>query len=109
MSELNYYLYFDKKTGKILAAGPEPEPNFEHAIRVTFEDVEGFLTGRWQFKDYLVGYKRNTDGVSNLGIIPVTDQGYGFKNNIFEWIEETDDKVECLITWNGIEIVGILK
>jgi hypothetical protein len=101
MSELTHYVHFDKKSGKILAVGREPEPNFEHAIRVAFEDVEGFLNHRWQFRDYLVGYKRNNDGTSNLGIVQATEQGYGFKHNIFEWISETDEKVECQITWNG--------
>ena len=97
----NYYVYFDKKTGQILSVGNEPETRFEHAIRTPLEHVEGFLTGRWKFKDYLIGYKRDQAGVSNLAIVPVTDQGYAFKNNVFEWITETNDKVECLVTWNG--------
>jgi hypothetical protein len=101
MSDLLYFVYFDKKTGQILSVGNEPEPKFEHAIKTSFEEVEGFLTGKWKFKDYLVGYKRNQDGVSNLAIVPITDQGYAFKNNVFEWITETDDRVECLVTWNG--------
>lgn len=101
MSELTHYVYFDKKTGQIFSVGNEPEPKFEHGIRVAFEDVEGFLVGRLKFKDYLVGYKRNQEGVSNLAIVPATDQGYGFKNNVFEWISETDENVECTVTWNG--------
>ena len=101
MSELTHYVYFDKRSGRILAVGNEPEPNFEHAIRASFDDVEGFLTGRWKFKDYLVGYKRNSNGTSNLAIVPATDLGYAFKNNVFEWITETNERVECLVTWNG--------
>jgi hypothetical protein len=97
----DYYVYFDKKTGQILSVGNEPEPKFEHAIRTSFEEVEGFLTNKWKFKDYLVGYKRNQDGISNLAIVPATDQGYAFKNNVFEWITETTERVECLVTWNG--------
>lgn len=98
----DYYVYFDKKTGQILSVGNEPEPKFEHAIKTSFEEVVGFLTGKWKFKDYLIGYKRNQDGVSNLAIIPATDLGYAFKNNVFEWITETTDNVECLVTWNGL-------
>jgi hypothetical protein len=101
MSELTHYVYFDKKTGQILAVSNETEPKFEHAIRTSFDDVEGFLTGRWKFKEYLVGYKRNADGVSSLAIVPATDLGYAFKNNVFEWITETNERVECLVTWNG--------
>jgi hypothetical protein len=96
-----YYVYFDKKTGQILSVGNEPEPKFEHAIKTSFEDVEGFLTGKLKFKDYLVGYKRNENGIANLAIVPTTDQGYAFKNNVFEWITETTERVECLVTWNG--------
>lgn len=97
----DYYVYFDKKTGQILSVGNEPEPKFEHAIKTSFEEVEGFLTNKWKFRDYLVGYKRNQDGISNLAIVPATDQGYAFKNNVFEWITETSERVECLVTWNG--------
>lgn len=97
----NYFVYFDKKTGQILSVGNEPEPKYEHAIKTSFDKVEGFLTGRMKFKDYLIGYKRNQDGVSSLDIVPSTDQGYAFKNNVFEWITETDKIVECLVSWNG--------
>lgn len=97
----DYFVYFDKKTGQILSVGNEPEPKFEHAIKTNFEDVEGFLNGKLKFRDYLIGYKRSQDGSSSLAIVPATDQGYAFKNKVFEWIVETDDKVECLVTWNG--------
>ena len=59
----NYYVYFDKKTGQILSVGNEPESRFEHAIRTSLEEVEGFLTNKLKFKDYLVGYKRDQAGV----------------------------------------------
>jgi hypothetical protein len=101
MTELTHYVYFEKKTGQILAVTNEVETKFEHAIRKSFDDIEGFLTGRWHFKDYLVGYKRNADGVSSLDVVPSTDLGYAFKNNVFEWITENDQQVECLVTWNG--------
>ena len=101
MSELTHYVHFDKKTGQIFSIGNEPEEKFENAIRASFEDVEGFLTGKLKFKDFLVGYKRNQEGISSLAIVPSTDQGYGFKHNIFEWISETTEEVECLVTWNG--------
>jgi hypothetical protein len=103
MNELTHYVYFDKKTGQILAVTNEPESKFEHAIKKSFDDVEYFLNGTWQFKDFLIGYKKNAEGVSSLDIVPATDFGYAFKNNIFEWITETDQQVECLVTWNGIK------
>jgi hypothetical protein len=101
MSELTHYVYFDKRTGRIVGVSNEAEPQFEHAIQVSFDEVEGFLSGRLNPKDYLVGYKRNAAGDSVLAILLSTDLGYAFKNNIFEWITETTDTVECLVTWNG--------
>jgi hypothetical protein len=101
MSDLTHYVYFDKKTGHILSVGNESDTRYETGIRTTFLEVEGFLSGKWKFKDYLIGYKRNADGTSNLAIIQATDQGYAFKHNIFEWISETDENVECVVTWDG--------
>jgi hypothetical protein len=103
MNDVIHYVYFDKKTGRILGVSNEKEPQFEHAIHASFDEVEGFLSGRLNSKDYLVGYKRNADGSSALAIILSTDPGYAFKNNIFEWITETTDRVECLVIWNGVK------
>lgn len=98
--KLTHYVYYDKKSGKILSVGNEENKQYEHGIQVEFKEIEGFLTGVWDFKDYLVGYKRDTEGNSQLGIVPATDQGYAFKNTVFEWISETDKEVECLVTWH---------
>ncbi len=100
-SNLTHYVYYDKKSGQILSVGNEKDDRYEHGLRVAFEDVERFLTGEWHFRDYLIGYKRDADGTSTLAVVPNTDQGYAFKNNVFEWITETDKDCECLIIWNG--------
>lgn len=96
---LTHYVYFDKKSGRILSVGNEKDTRFEHGIRVPFDDVKHFLDDTWKFKDYLVGYSKDLEGNSILTIVPNTDQGYAFKNNIFEWITE-NDKAECIVTWN---------
>lgn len=98
--KLTHYVYYEKKSGKILSVGNEKDDRYEHGIKVEFKDVEGFLTNTWNFSDYLVGYKRDGDGNSQLGIVPATDQGYAFKNTVFEWITESDKDVECLVTWH---------
>jgi hypothetical protein len=102
MIDLDYFVYFDKKSGQIFSISNDPDTRFEHAIKVSFSDVEGFLTRKYKLKDYLVGYKRNANGDSNLAIVPATDLGYAFKNNSFEWITETTDRVECVVTWNSL-------
>lgn len=97
-----YYVFYEKRSGKILSVGNEKDSRFEYGIEVPYDDIEHLLTGEWHFRDYLVGYKRDVDGNSRLSIVPNTEQGYIFKNNIFEWITETKKKVECLVTWNGL-------
>jgi hypothetical protein len=100
-SSPKYYVFYEKRSGKILGAGNEKDSRFEYGIEVPFDEVENLLNGNWHFRDYLVGYKREIDGSSRLSVVPNTEQGYTFKNNIFEWITETKKKVECLVTWNG--------
>jgi hypothetical protein len=100
LSNLTHYVYFDKRTGQILSIGNEADLTYENGIKISFEEVEPFLDGKWKFTDYLVGYKRNEDGKSELTIVPNTDQGYAFKNNVFEWISETNKDTECIVTWN---------
>lgn len=98
-----YYVFYEKRSGKILSVGNEKDSRFEYGIEISFEEIENLLTGKWHFRDYLVGYKRDIDGTSRLGIVPNSEQGYTFKNNIFEWISETTKKTECLVTWNHPE------
>jgi hypothetical protein len=94
-----YYVYYDKKTGAILSATNEKSSVFEHGIEVEFSDIEGLLTGTQDFKDYVVGHKRLADNTTVLAIIPVGNEGYTFKNNVFEWISE-NPHAECIVEWN---------
>lgn len=96
-----YYVYYDRKSGRLLSVGNEKDDSYEHGIETTFDEVEKLIDGSWSMKDYIINYKRQLDGTLKLAIIPNTDQGYIFKNNIFEWITEADDKAECQVTWNG--------
>lgn len=93
-----YYIYYEKKTGQILAVSNEKKPNYEYGLELPFEDVEKFLTGEWNFSDYSVGYKRLADGTTTLGVMLKTSDGYSFKNNIFEWITE-DKTADCTVEW----------
>ena len=104
-----YYVYYDKKTGRILSVGNEINKDYEYGIESTWEEVENLISGTWLIKDYLVGYKRNSDGTSQLAVIPNTEQGYIFKNNIFEWITESNENAECIVTWNGLDKVWEFK
>jgi len=101
VSKLSHYIHFDRKSGTILGVTNYEEPSFENSLNISFEEAEGFITGRLMFKDYLVGYKKDDSGKTVLAIVPSGDHGFAFKNNVFEWIKETSDPVECTVTWNG--------
>lgn len=96
-----YYVYYNKKSGKILSIGNEQDDSYEYGIEATWPEVEKLVDGSWSFNDYLVGYKRQPDGSSVLAVVPNTENGYIFKNNIFEWITDHNEKAECIVTWNG--------
>lgn len=96
-----YYVYYDRKTGALISVGNEKDDRYDHGIETTFDEVEKIIDGSWSMKDYVVSYKRQLDGTLKLAIIPNTDQGYIFKNSLFEWITEVNDKAECQVVWNG--------
>ena len=49
-----YYVYYDKKSGKILSIGNEKDDSYEYGIESTWPEVENLVSGAWSFKDYLV-------------------------------------------------------
>lgn len=100
MVEQYRYVYYDKKTSKILSISTKDD-SYEHGFKVPFDEVRDLLIGKTSFKDFIVGYKKTSDGKTKLGLIPNSDIGYAFKNNVFEWITDTAKKQECIVTWNG--------
>jgi hypothetical protein len=95
-----FYLHYDKKTGEILSVGNEKSSLFPHRFEITYEDADPFISGEYKFGDYLVGNKRTADGNTEFTIVQKTDQGYAFKNNLFEWITEKKSKTDCTVEWN---------
>jgi len=73
---------------------------FDHGIEVEFADIEGLLTGKDDFKDFVVGYKRLADNSTILSVLPSGISGVTFRNNVFEWIEN-NPHADCMIEWNG--------
>lgn len=98
-----YYVFYERQTGKILGAGQEKSDRYETGIEVTFDEVKNLIDGTWSFRDYRVGYKNDINGKPKLTVVPNTELGYTFKNNIFEWITEKTTKVDCQVSWNGPE------
>lgn len=94
-----YYIYYEKKTGQILSVSNEKRIDYDYGIELPFEDVEKFLTGEWNFADYIIGYKRLADNTTTLGVMLKSSDGYSFKNNVFEWITE-DKNADCIVEWS---------
>ena len=94
-----YYVYYDKKTGSLLSVTNEKSKTFEYGFEVDFCEVEGLLSGRDNFKDFVVGQKRLDNNSTVLAIMPVGIEGYVFKNNVFEWISE-NPHAECIVEWH---------
>lgn len=94
-----YYVYYDKKSGDILSVTNEKSNRYDYGIESTFAEVERFLSGEWKFQDYLIGYK-NPDDKSTIAILSRDYVGYTFKNNLVEWVNESDAYAECIVEWN---------
>lgn len=95
-----YFVYYEKKTGKILSVTNEQNPEYEYGLETTFVDVEKFLSGEWLFRDYLVGYKRLEDNTTVLAVMPSVDQDYAFRNNVYEWITTSKKNPDVVVEWN---------
>jgi hypothetical protein len=94
-----YYIYYNKKTGEILAVGNEKSLRYETGIEVPFEEAEPFLTGKYQFTDFQVGYHKDSNKPTVLSTINEFS-GYVFNNKVFEWITESNKNAECIVEWN---------
>ena len=96
-----YYVYYDNKTGTIFSITNEKSDKYEHGIEVPFDEIEKFLSGEYQFKDYVVGFKKLPNNKTVRGILPATDSTAGFRHNVFEWINDTSNKdAELFVEWD---------
>ena len=97
-----FYIHYDKKTNEIVSASNEINTTY-NKIEITHEEYKRFLYGTDQFSDYQVGLIKTTDNQTILALVKKADQGYAFKNNIFEWIQDPPNKsTECTVTWDKL-------
>lgn len=100
-STSSYNVYYEKRTGEILAVSNETISGYDHMLTVSFEEAEHFISGEWLFKDYLVGYKRLADEETAMAIMPKVDDEYGFRNDVYEWITLTKKNADVEVEWDG--------
>jgi hypothetical protein len=97
-----YYAYYDKKTGEVLSVTNERVESYESGIEVTFEEYDNFARGVVKLHEYQVGFVRQADNTTVLKLSPKIEDGYCFKNNMFEWISEPPtDTTELVVTWSN--------
>jgi hypothetical protein len=97
-----FYIHYDKKTGEIVSASNEINTAYS-TIETTHDVHERFLYGIEKFSDYQVGLIKTSDNQTILSLVQKVDQGYAFKNNMFEWIQDAPNKsTECTVTWDKI-------
>lgn len=102
--EPSYYAYYDKSTGDLISVTNEKSTTHDHGIEITETEYTRLVTGQESFSRYKVGYAKNTEGKTELSLVPVTDLGYAFRSNMFEWItDEPTSDTELVVTWNGKE------
>jgi hypothetical protein len=95
-----FYIHYDKITGEIFSASNEINSAYSK-VEITQEEYERFLSGTEKFHDYQVGLVKTADNQTVLALAQKFDQGYAFKNNVFEWIQNTPTKAtECIVTWD---------
>jgi hypothetical protein len=97
-----FFIHYDKKTGEIFSASNEP--NTVHStVEISETEYIRFLNGENRFYDYQVGYIRTADNQTVLAVSPRANQGYTFKNNVFEWITDAPNKkTELTVVWDSL-------
>lgn len=98
--EPKFYVYYENTTGQLLSVTNEKTDRYNYGFEVELSKVENFLTGKWKFADYIIGYVRGPEGNTVLDIIPRYNEEYSFRNNIFEWIKQTDDESDLVVEWS---------
>lgn len=89
-----FYAYYDNETRKIVSVTNEKSAVYTHFIEITIEEFDNFVSGKWQFKDYVVNK-------NPLEIVSISDQIYSFRNSSFEWITDTPtDDTDLKVTWD---------
>jgi hypothetical protein len=97
-----YYAHYNKTDGKVFSISNERIAGHDQTIEITFEEYAEFVQDITKMLNYIVGYRKNNLGKTVLSLMQVTDQLYGFRNSLFEWINESPRKdTELIVTWNS--------
>jgi hypothetical protein len=105
-----YYAHYDNKTGVIYSVSNEKLPHHTHSIEISIDVFNEFISGVRKLHEHVVGYAKTQDGSTTLVHMQITEQMYGFRNNVFEWItDKPTKKTELTVIWNGVKSVWEFK
>ena len=90
-----YFVYFDKDTGSILALSNE-RLNYENFVQVEFEEIERFFNNKENFLNFKVAFDQ--DG--SLKFVHKNQGDLIFKSNIVETIRLTDTDNILTVEWS---------
>lgn len=91
----DYYVYFDKDSGNIIALSNESLP-YENFVQVKFEEIEQFFNNTNNFINYKIAFDQD-------GSVNFVNKNQGdliFKGNIVETIRLTDQDSILTVQWS---------
>ena len=99
-----YWAHYNRETGIIRCVSNEVTMFDEGSAEISYEEFRQFVTAEKKMHEHIIGFAKGTDGKTKKTIIPIADQLFGFRNHIFEWINDPPaDDTELVVTWNGTE------
>jgi len=100
-----YYVYFDKNDGSILALSNERLYQYDTFMEVDFTDIERFFNG----VDQHYNYKIVIDADGDISFVHKSQGSIVFKNNIIEHIRLSDRDDTLTVEWTPTGWNFILK
>jgi len=91
-----YFVYFNKDTGDLLAITNEPQPQHETFVEVDFEEIKQFFTGEYNF----INYKLALDDTGSVKFVHKAENNLSLKSNIVEYIRLTSKDTALTVVWN---------
>jgi len=99
-----YYLIYDKKSGVITHISNQKSPTEKCAFEISAEEYDAFMKKEKYTRDYIIGYSKGINGKTELTLMQITNQLYGFRNSVFQWIKNPPNKnTELIVEWNANE------
>lgn len=96
-----YYVHYDPSTNQLLSANNYRNDLYTHAVEVSFDEYDRFVTGRDKFHDFHVGVVIQSDGSAVTGLVSKKIiQEHNFKNRFLIWIDQESANSDISVHWD---------